>query len=168
MKNSVTFARSSVERHANIKINESQVFSMRDAFFVASRGQFISRVHVQLNINSLQNFGFSEHPRKLPKALTRVITEIDVPIGKTARSQYVDFHTSCESPHKNHNNKVNFPFGHIEIFNAQNYILIEIEKAAWIKLLYFQYLVRHGLTYSIQPYSQPFWFFSSVACISTF
>ena len=73
---------------------------MRDAFFVASRGQFISRVHVQLNINSLQNFGFSEHPRKLPKALTRVITEIDVPIGKTARSQYVDFHTSCESPHK--------------------------------------------------------------------
>ena len=34
MKNSVTFARSSVERHANIKINESQVFSMRDAFFV--------------------------------------------------------------------------------------------------------------------------------------
>ena len=101
VKNSVTFARSSVERHANIKINESQVFSMRDAFFVASRGQFISRVHVQLNINSLQNFGFSEHPRKLPKALTRVITEIDVPIGKTARSQYVDFHTSCESPHKN-------------------------------------------------------------------
>ena len=101
MKNSVTFARSSVERHANIKINESQVFSMRDAFFVASRGQFISRVHVQLNINSLQNFGFSEHPRKLPKALTRVITEIDVPIGKTVRSQYVDFHTSCESPHKN-------------------------------------------------------------------
>ena len=181
MKNSVTFALSSVERHANIKINESQVFSMRDAFFVASRGQFISRVHVQLNIrefklhvltangkrqkvadaayffaiklmnksirkmennllthtkhetthfdvlsnnrqtvkvsflpfagkinvklnlsiNSLQNFGFSEHPRKLPKALTRVITEIDVPIGKTARSQYVDFHTSCESPHKN-------------------------------------------------------------------
>ena len=101
MKNSVTFARSSVERHANIKINESQVFSMRDAFFVASRGQFISRVHVQLNVNSLQNFGFSEHPRKLPKALTRVITEIDVPIGKTARSQYVDFHTSCESPHKN-------------------------------------------------------------------
>ena len=76
-----------------IKINESQVFSMRDAFFVASRGQFISRVHVQ-------HFGFSEHPRKLPKALTRVITEIDVPIGKTARSQYVDFHTSCESPHK--------------------------------------------------------------------
>ena len=74
---------------------------MRDAFFVASRGQFISRVHVQLNINSLQNFGFSEHPRKLPKALTRVITEIDVPIGKTARSQYVDFHTSCESPDKN-------------------------------------------------------------------
>ena len=101
VKNSVTFARSSVERHANIKINESQVFSMRDAFIVASRGQFISRVHVQLNINSLQNFGFSEHPRKLPKALTRVITEIDVPIGKTARSQYVDFHTSCESPHKN-------------------------------------------------------------------
>ena len=101
VKNSVTSARSSVERHANIKINESQVFSMRDAFFVASRGQFISRVHVQLNINSLQNFGFSEHPRKLPKALTRVITEIDVPIGKTARSQYVDFHTSCESPHKN-------------------------------------------------------------------
>ena len=78
----------------HIKINESQVFSMRDAFFVASRGQFISRVHVQ-------HFGFSEHPRKLPKALTRVITEIDVPIGKTARSQYVDFHTSCESPHKN-------------------------------------------------------------------
>ena len=73
---------------------------MRDAFFVASRGQFISRVHVQLNINSLQNLGFSEHPRKLPKALTRVITEIDVPIGKTARSQYVDFHTSCGSPHK--------------------------------------------------------------------
>ena len=101
MKNSVTFARSSVKRHANIKINESQVFNMRDAFIVASRGQFISRVHVQLNINSLQNFGFSEHPRKLPKALTRVITEIDVPIGKTARSQYVDFHTSCESPHKN-------------------------------------------------------------------
>ena len=102
MKSSVTFARSSVERHANIKVNESQVFSMRDAFFVASRGQFISRpVHVQLNINSLQNFGFSEHPRKLPKAPTRVITEIDVPIGKTARSQYVDFHTSCESPHKN-------------------------------------------------------------------
>ena len=96
-----SFARSSVERHANIKINESQVFSMRNAFFVASRGQFISRVHVQLNINSLQNFGFSEHARKLPKALTRVITEIDVPIGKTARSQYVDFHTSCESPHKN-------------------------------------------------------------------
>ena len=94
-------ARISVERHGNIKINESQVLSMRDAFFVASRGQFISRVHVQLNINSLQNFGFSEHPRKLPKALTRVITEIDVPIGKTARSQYVDFHTSCESPHKN-------------------------------------------------------------------
>ena len=100
-----SFARSSVERHANIKINESQVFSMRNTFFVASRGQFISRVHVQLNINSLQNFGFSEHARKLPKALTRVITEIDVPIGKTARSQYVDFHTSCESPHKN----VSFP-----------------------------------------------------------
>ena len=108
MKNSVTFARSSVERHANIKINEGRVFSMRDAFFVASRGQFISRVHVQLNINSLQNFGFSEHPRKLPKALTRVITEIDVPIGKTARSQYVDFHTSCESPHKNQQNFLKF------------------------------------------------------------
>ena len=107
MKNSATFARSSVERHANIKINESQVFSIRDAFFVASRGQFISRVHVQLNINSLQNFGFSEHPRKLPKALTRVITEIDVPIGKTARSQYVDFHTSCESQHKNGTSKKN-------------------------------------------------------------
>ena len=107
-ENSVTFACSSVERHANIKINESQVFSMRDAFFVASRGQFISRVHVQLNINSLQNFGFSEHPRKLPKALTRVITEIDVPIGKTARSQYVDFHTSCESPHNENNVNVHF------------------------------------------------------------
>ena len=48
-----------------------------------------------------QNFGFSEHPRKLPKGLRRVITESAVPIGKTARSQYVDFHTSCESPHKN-------------------------------------------------------------------
>ena len=55
MKNSVTFARSSVERHANIKINESQVFSMRDAFFVASRGQFISRVHVQLNIREVKH-----------------------------------------------------------------------------------------------------------------
>ena len=54
----------------------------------------------QFYINSLQNFGFSEHPRKLPKVLTRVITESAVPIGKTARSQYVDFHTSCESPHK--------------------------------------------------------------------
>ena len=49
--------------------------------------------------DSLQNFGFSEHPRTRPKALTRVITENDVPIGKTSRSQYVDFHTSCESPH---------------------------------------------------------------------
>ena len=58
-------------------------------------------VHVQLNINSLQNFGFSEHPRKLPKALTRVITEIDVPIGKNCTIAICGFHTSCESPHKN-------------------------------------------------------------------
>ena len=82
VKNSVTFARSSAERHANIKIDESQVFSLCDAFVVASRGLFISWVHFQFYINSLQNFGFSEHPRKLPKALTQVITEIDVPIGK--------------------------------------------------------------------------------------
>ena len=58
VKNSVTFARSSVERHANIKINESQVFSMRDAFFVAFRGQFISRVHVQLTLTPSKTSDF--------------------------------------------------------------------------------------------------------------
>ena len=64
-----------------------------DAFFMTCRQFYID--------SWLQNFGFSEHPRKLPRGLRRVITESAVPIGKTARSQYVDFHTLCESPHKN-------------------------------------------------------------------
>ena len=64
-----------------------------DTFFLTSRQFYI--------YSWLQNFGFSEHPRKLPKGLRRVITESAVPIGKAARSQYVDFHTSCESPHNN-------------------------------------------------------------------
>ena len=71
-----------------------------DAFFVTSRQFYID--------SWLQNFGFSEHPRKLPKGLIRVITESAVPIGKTARSQYVDFHTSCESPHKNQQDFLKF------------------------------------------------------------